>query len=401
MPIVNRRIPSAAKLYGRWQPQAESLKVIGQMVVGLLTVIGVAVAVIIQSVHPITASGAAEKLTAEVFAVTAAGLAAAAALELAYTLFTPGPDEALNPLLLGVSSTFLFLAVKSIRLDWQFGFSSAFFAAALYGLFKIKERFVDPWAAGAPIESTESAPSQETEAGHPDSADPETSPPDEESSGTQERVSLRGLAVLIPVIPVLLGPILYGVAAYGYDSFYFKLGVTPSEVGLGYTEILTSAIPALALLSLATLISVLIMAIALRFMPRLRKWLISHKATASFFIMALLIVAAVLYGVLGLGKDARAASVALANGREPESVRILGFTLVHLQAPRVQLEWAATASTGQMPAQLRSPGVQLYELGTQSRIVILALRSFEGRVVAHSVIMIPSNWAALVSNAPS
>jgi hypothetical protein len=401
MPIDNQRIPSATKLYERWQSQAESLKVIGQMVVGLLTVIGVVAAVIIESVYPTTASEAAENVTAEVFAVTAAGLAAAAALELAYTLFTPGPDEALNPLLLGVSSTFLFLAVKSTRLDWQFGFSSAFFAAALYGLFKIKERFVDPWAAVNSIEGTESTPSRDNDAGYQDSADSGTSPPDEESSGAQERTSLRGLAALIPVIAVLLGPILYGVAAYGYDSFYFRLGITPSEVGLGYTEILTSAIPALALISLAALISVLIIAIALRFMPRLRKWLISHKATASFFIMALLIVAAVLYGALGLGKDARAASVALANGREPESVRILGFTLVHLQAPRVQLQWTA-ASTGQMPAQLRSPGVQLYELGvTQSRIAILALRSFEGRVVAHSVVMIPSNWAALVSNAPS
>jgi hypothetical protein len=36
------------------------------------------------------------------------GLAAAAAVELAYTLFTPGPDEALDPLMLGLSATILF-----------------------------------------------------------------------------------------------------------------------------------------------------------------------------------------------------------------------------------------------------------------------------------------------------
>jgi hypothetical protein len=35
------------------------------------------------------------------------GLAAAAALELAYTLFTPGPDEALDPLMLALSATLL------------------------------------------------------------------------------------------------------------------------------------------------------------------------------------------------------------------------------------------------------------------------------------------------------
>lgn len=73
--------------------------------------------------------------------MTAAGLAVAAAFELAYTLYTPGPDEALNPLLLGTSSAFLFLASKDDRLDWQFGFTAAFVAAALYGLFKIRERF--------------------------------------------------------------------------------------------------------------------------------------------------------------------------------------------------------------------------------------------------------------------
>lgn len=35
------------------------------------------------------------------------GLAAAAALELAYTLFTPGPDEALDPLMLAVAAALL------------------------------------------------------------------------------------------------------------------------------------------------------------------------------------------------------------------------------------------------------------------------------------------------------
>jgi hypothetical protein len=65
----------------------------------------------------------------------------AAAFELAYTLYTPGPDEALNPLLPGTSSAFLFLASKDTQLDWQFGFAAALVTLALYGLFKIRERF--------------------------------------------------------------------------------------------------------------------------------------------------------------------------------------------------------------------------------------------------------------------
>jgi hypothetical protein len=65
----------------------------------------------------------------------------AAAFELAYTLYTPGPDEALNPLLPGTSSAFLFLASKDTQLDWQFGLAAALVTLALYGLFKIRERF--------------------------------------------------------------------------------------------------------------------------------------------------------------------------------------------------------------------------------------------------------------------
>lgn len=42
----------------------------------------------------------AQSMTIHVIAVIATALAVAAALELAYTLFTPGPDEAIDPLML-------------------------------------------------------------------------------------------------------------------------------------------------------------------------------------------------------------------------------------------------------------------------------------------------------------
>jgi hypothetical protein len=51
----------------------------------------------------------AEQILRNLFLTTAVGLGLAAAVELAYTLFTPGPDEAIEPLLLGVSATLLFL----------------------------------------------------------------------------------------------------------------------------------------------------------------------------------------------------------------------------------------------------------------------------------------------------
>lgn len=134
-------LPDDKKLYDRWKPRAKSIKTIGQMIVGAATVIGVLVAVAIDATHMVDGTESIQGLTADIFAVTAAGLAVAAAFELAYTLYTPGPDEALNPLLLGLSSAFLLLASKNDRLDWQFGFAAAFVAAALYGLFRIRERF--------------------------------------------------------------------------------------------------------------------------------------------------------------------------------------------------------------------------------------------------------------------
>ena len=42
------------------------------------------------------------------FQIIASALAAATVIELAYTLFTPGPDEALDPVLLAIASALLF-----------------------------------------------------------------------------------------------------------------------------------------------------------------------------------------------------------------------------------------------------------------------------------------------------
>jgi hypothetical protein len=56
--------------------------------------------------------------------VIASALAVAAGVELAYTLFTPGPDEALDPLMLGLSSGILLLVTgdtgKSLSVAAQF-----------------------------------------------------------------------------------------------------------------------------------------------------------------------------------------------------------------------------------------------------------------------------------------
>jgi hypothetical protein len=89
-----------ADLYTRFELQAKFVKSGLQMVIGLVAVLAIA-AHIVFSVDKIADAGSA--LLSDV----GIALAAAAVVELAYTLFTPGPDEALNPLMLGVSSGML------------------------------------------------------------------------------------------------------------------------------------------------------------------------------------------------------------------------------------------------------------------------------------------------------
>jgi hypothetical protein len=85
-------------VYTRTQPLAENVKAILQMIIGIVAVSVVGWRLIYAP------GGDPTKLILQGIGV---GLAAAAALELAYTLFTPGPDEALDPLMLALSATVL------------------------------------------------------------------------------------------------------------------------------------------------------------------------------------------------------------------------------------------------------------------------------------------------------
>ena len=74
--------------------------------------------------------------------VAAITLSAATVVELSYTLFTPGPDEALNPLLLGLSSSVLFLIASQPTLTWE-GAGGAFLLVGALGLaFWIRDHFI-------------------------------------------------------------------------------------------------------------------------------------------------------------------------------------------------------------------------------------------------------------------
>jgi hypothetical protein len=99
--IVARGADSPQTLYSIFEPYASMVKAAIQMAIAIIAVCVVGW----QFLHswPATTAGA----TALLLDGIGVGLAAAAVVELAYTLFTPGPDEALDPLMLGVSATLL------------------------------------------------------------------------------------------------------------------------------------------------------------------------------------------------------------------------------------------------------------------------------------------------------
>jgi len=69
-------------------------------------------------------------------------LAVATVVELAYTLFTPGPDEALDPLALGLSATVLLLVAGMTDLNLKTAGAVLVLIIALAALFAIRKRYV-------------------------------------------------------------------------------------------------------------------------------------------------------------------------------------------------------------------------------------------------------------------
>ena len=72
------------------------------------------------------------------FQVIADALAAATVVQLAYTLFTPGPDEALDPVLLAIATTMLYQLGTVTSFHWQDGLAVLLYGATLAGLFVIR-----------------------------------------------------------------------------------------------------------------------------------------------------------------------------------------------------------------------------------------------------------------------
>ncbi len=79
---------------------------------------------------------------AHLLGLVGGALAVAAAFELAYMLFTPGPDEAVGPLILGLAATAL-ITVSDDHVGLEAAFVVALLIAGIGSLFWVRDRFLE------------------------------------------------------------------------------------------------------------------------------------------------------------------------------------------------------------------------------------------------------------------
>ena len=87
--------------------------------------------------------------TFQTLEIVSHGLAYAAGVELAYMLFTPGPDEAVEPLILGLAAAILASTSKITGPNVKSAFGIGISVAALAGLFVLRALFT-PEVNGKP-----------------------------------------------------------------------------------------------------------------------------------------------------------------------------------------------------------------------------------------------------------
>ena len=126
-------------LYDITEPVARFLKVILQMGIGV-TAVALIWRMVLLAWHDESKNNLPD--IEATLTVIAAALAVAAAVELAYTLFTQGPDEAIDPLMLGLASALALQLAKAKDLTPSQGLATLAYTAGLGLLFAIRRAFV-------------------------------------------------------------------------------------------------------------------------------------------------------------------------------------------------------------------------------------------------------------------
>lgn len=125
------------KLYLRCQPYAETIKIVLQMSIGIILVLLLLLKALSLLGIPVL-SALANKNPLEIVSYA---LFFASGIELAYMLFTPGPDEAVEPLITGLAAAILLGVSNITTFRIEDGVTLLLAVIALAGLFAIKKTF--------------------------------------------------------------------------------------------------------------------------------------------------------------------------------------------------------------------------------------------------------------------
>lgn len=134
------------ELYQTYKPLAESIKITIQMVIGCILGIVVALDGILFLCSAFSAPSAHWLTYLNPLNIIAYGLFFSTGVDLAYMLFTPGPDEAIDPVMTGLAAAIL-LGIGKIdfsTIQLEQGVSLFLAAAALAALFATKKYLFHP-----------------------------------------------------------------------------------------------------------------------------------------------------------------------------------------------------------------------------------------------------------------
>jgi RsiW-degrading membrane proteinase PrsW (M82 family) len=137
--------PKKHPFYDVMEPYAEGAKVVLQMFIGA----GLALLVSLKLLNHLGLGFSIPFLTEQVYSrptldIVGLALGYSSALELAYALFTEGPDEAVEPLIMGLAAALLVVVSEIPPLDIVRSVGVALLVAALAGLFLIRRVFIVP-----------------------------------------------------------------------------------------------------------------------------------------------------------------------------------------------------------------------------------------------------------------
>lgn len=136
--VIAKRHATASDLYDTWGPIAKKFKAAAQMLIGTLGGIAAIVVPLI-----IAIAGHQDIKVKSVLDIVALTLAAAAAIELSYTLFTEGPDEAIDPAALGLSSAIILQLASVDRFTMVEAGAAMLYALALGTLLYVRKKLVE------------------------------------------------------------------------------------------------------------------------------------------------------------------------------------------------------------------------------------------------------------------